>query len=278
MTHQSAAVTGRTRLFVVIGDPIDQIRAPELMNPIFARMGRDAIMVPLRVAHDQLDTLLPALLRSPNLDGVLVTIPHKFAVCRHMAKTSLNVDRAGCANALRRGESGWEADNFDGIGFVQGLGASRFDPAGKRVLIAGAGGAGASIAAALTQAGPRSIDLYDLQRDRSHSLAGRLASEAIEVRAIDSLAGALDYDLVVNATPLGLAPSDPLPIDVDRLSGGTLVADVIMKPRETELLRQARKRGLDTHFGSHMLDAQIEMYCRFFGVSSQNNTEKAIGA
>lgn len=271
MAHKGREVTGRTRLYVVIGDPVAQVRAPELLNPLFVQSGIDAIMVPLQVAQGQLDDLLPALMQSGNLDGILVTIPHKFAVCRHVSKVSPTVETAGCANALRRTSQGWEAENFDGAGFVEGLGASRFHPAGKRILIAGCGGAGASIAAGLLDVKPQSIDLFDVQLDRSRWLAARLSNTATSVRALDRLSGPLAYDLIINATPLGLNPNDPLPIPIEQIEGG-LVADVIMKPRETALLKRAREQGLGVHLGVHMLDAQIKMYSAFFGLTDEAKT------
>ncbi|MGV0820448.1 shikimate dehydrogenase family protein [Martelella sp. AMO21009] len=268
MAQEGREVTGRTRLYVVIGDPVTQVRAPERLNPLFVQSGIDAIMVPLHVDQVQLDDLLPALMRSENLDGILVTIPHKFAVCRHVSRVGSAAEKAGCANALRRTSQGWEAENFDGAGFVEGLAASHFHSAGKRILIAGCGGAGASIAASLLGVKPQSIDLFDVQLDRSRRLAERLSNTATSVRALDGLSGPLAYDLIINATPLGLDPDDPLPIPVEQIERG-LVADVIMKPRETALLKRARERGLGVHLGVHMLDAQIKMYSAFFGLTNE---------
>ena len=95
MKRSMGEVTGKTRLFLVIGDPVTQVRAPELLNPLFVQSGMDAVMVPLHVGQHQMDDLLPALMKSTNLDGILVTIPHKFAVCRHVPKLSPAVERAG---------------------------------------------------------------------------------------------------------------------------------------------------------------------------------------
>ncbi|MEN3794698.1 hypothetical protein [Fulvimarina sp. MAC3] len=278
MELKTLPITGRTRLYLVIGDPVAQVRAPELMNPIMQSLGRDAVMVSLQIAPEQIDQLLPSLLRSPNLDGILVTIPHKFSAAQHAAKVSPAVEKAGCANALRRTSEGWEAENFDGIGFVQGLSASGFDPAGKRILVVGSGGAGAAIAAAIVDAKPKMIALFDIEHGRSRRLADRLANGTAGVSAIEVLPDAATYDLVVNATPLGLQPGDDLPIAVETLSPGTLVADVIMKPQETALLKKARDMGFGTHLGIHMLDAQIDMYCRFFGLASGIGDDRTIGA
>lgn len=274
MAETEWEVTGSTRLYVVIGDPVAQVRAPELLNPLFVHSEMDAIVVPLHVRQDQLDDLLPVLMQTENLDGILVTIPHKFAVCRHVSRVSPAVEKAGCANALRRTNQGWEAENFDGAGFVQGLSARGFNPGGQSVLIVGCGGAGASIAAGLLDAKPKSIDLFDAQVNRGQILAERLSGAALSVRALEELSGPLAYDLIVNATPLGLTPTDPLPIPVDRIEGA-LVADVIMKPRETALLKRAQERGLRTHLGVHMLDAQIEMYSAFFGITHERERVEA---
>lgn len=259
------SISGRTRLFAVLGDPVRQVRAPELLNPVFAELGLDAVLVPVHAPVAHLDEVVRGLQRVGNVDGLLVTVPHKAAVRAFAEVRSPAVDLAGSANALRRGGDGrWYAENFDGAGFVAGLAAAGRPPAGRRVTLVGAGGAGGAIAAALVLAGVARLDVVDVDPARVRPLLRRLADHAPGVVREASLASTESADLVVNATPLGLRATDPLPFDPTRLAPDTLVADIIMTPAETRLLRTAGALGLPTHPGAPMLTHQLPLYRDFF--------------
>lgn len=257
-------ISGTTRLYGVLGDPVDQVRAPELLNPLLAEL--DAVLVPVQVSSAHLDAVVRDLRRIGNLDGLLVTVPHKADVCALATELGPGAGLAGTANALRplRG-GGWLADNFDGLGFVRGLRAAGHDPRGLRAGLAGAGGAGSAIAAALLDAGAAGLSVFDVDDSRRDGLIARL--DAVWPGRINSATAAEVHraDLVINATPLGMSPDDPLPLDPDLVAVGALVADIIMKPVETALLRAAAARGLAVHHGRHMLEQQVSCYQEFFG-------------
>ncbi|WP_199579135.1 shikimate dehydrogenase family protein [Bosea vaviloviae] len=258
--------SGATRLFAVIGDPVAQVMAPELMNPLFLDRGCDAVLTAVEVKPEHLSIVLAGLKQIANLDGILVTVPHKFAVCSQIDAASEAVTLAGSANALRREPDGsWRGDNFDGAGFVRGLQGAGHDPSGKVVSLVGAGGAGVSVAAALMIAGARRLHVTDLSAERAGRLVDRLSKKW---PGRISLAAAPDSrsDIVVNATPLGLVETDPLPFDPALLSATAVVADIIMKPAETRLLKAAAEIGLPTHPGIHMLTNQVELYREFFRI------------
>lgn len=276
--HVGIRITGKTRLFAVIGDPVAQVRAPELMNKVFSVAGFDGVMFPVHVASDDLGVTIGALKSWKNLDGILVTIPHKFAACDYADSLSQTAAVAGCANAFRRqADCTWFAENFDGKGFVEGLVSHGFDVADKRVMLVGAGGAGASIAAALSQAGIKSLFVTDTDAARSIALADRLNRSRCDLASTVSHPIYDQIDLAINATPLGLSEGDPLPFDPKRLPTGCLVADVIMKPAVTRLLKTASALGLAIQKGAPMLDVQIEMYRQFFSVPAFS-AEDAEGA
>ncbi|MGX1133830.1 shikimate dehydrogenase [Streptomyces glaucescens] len=263
--RQAPAISGRTRLFAVLGDPVQQVRAPEMLNPVFAELGLDAVLVPVHAPVAHLGEVVRGLQRAANVDGLLVTVPHKAAVCEFADVHSPAVRLAGGANALRRAPDGrWHAENFDGAGFVAGLVAAGHAPAGKRVTLLGAGGAGGAIAAALVTARVASLDVVDPDSERVRAVLARLAPHAAGRVRASAPAAVRTSDLVVNATPLGLRESDPLPFDPAELSPGTIVADIIMKPRETRLLRTASALGLPIHYGDGMLSHQLRMYREFF--------------
>ncbi len=257
-------VSGRTRLFAVLGDPIAQAKAPALLNPLFAASGVDAVLVPVHAPADRLDEIVRGLKAVANLDGLLVTVPHKLAMCGHADELSTAAALLGSTNALRREPDGrWYGDNFDGAGFVRGLTAAGHPPAGLRVALAGAGGAGLAIAAALLTEGAAALTVTDPDRTRVDALLNRLGPHW-PGRVTAAPRPPSDTDLAVNATPLGLTPTDPLPFDPTPLAPGTLVADIIMTPAETPLLRTATTLGLPTHPGLPMLTEQLPLYRTFF--------------
>ncbi|MEU3837218.1 shikimate dehydrogenase family protein [Streptomyces microflavus] len=259
------AISGRTRLYAVLGDPIAQAQAPSLLNPLFERSGVDAVLVPVHAPPDRLDEVVAGLKATANLDGLLVTVPHKLAMCGHADELSDAAALLGSTNALRREADGrWYADNFDGHGFVRGLAAEDRQWTGRAVALAGAGGAGLAVAAALLAAGAARIDVRDPDPGRLSHLVARLTSRWPDGVAIASGPPEPDTAIAVNATPLGLRPEDPLPFDPADLPPATLVADIIMHPAETRLLRTAAALGLPTHPGIHMLTHQLPLYQDFF--------------
>jgi shikimate dehydrogenase len=260
------AISGRTRLFAVIGDPVAQVMAPELMNRLFGERGVDAVLVPIEVSAGHLATVVEGLKQIVNLDGFLVTVPHKLALSRLADRLSDAATLAGSVNAMRREPDGrWLGDNFDGEGFVRGLRIAGHMIPGKRFSLVGAGGAGVSIAAAILGAGASALSIVDLDRSRAEALAARLDTRWPGLPAASGVPDPAS-DVVVNATPLGLREADPLPFPIDGLNPEAVVADIIMKPAETRLLQEAAARGLRTHPGLPMLAEQIPLYREFFRI------------
>ncbi|MGV4988436.1 shikimate dehydrogenase family protein [Streptomyces sp. NRAIS4] len=258
-------IRGTTRLYAVLGDPVAQVQAPALMNPVLAELGRDAVVVPVHARPQHLETVVRGLQRMENLDGMFVTVPHKVAVRRLADRCATTVDIVGSANVLRREPDGsWLAENFDGSGFVAGLVKAGHTPEGRRAALVGAGGAGSAIAAALLAAGVDRLCLYDTDTVKLTELAARL--DGHWPGRVHTLSGPhlSDTDIAVNATPLGLRADDPLPFPPAALPPGCVVADIIMKPRETRLLREAAARGHRIHHGIHMLEGQLNSYRDFF--------------
>jgi shikimate dehydrogenase len=166
-------------------------------------------------------------------------------------------------NVMRRGANGsWSGDMTDGGGFIAALRANGFDPKGKRALQIGAGGAGSAIALALCMEGASALTLCDLDTAKRDALIARLSRHGHKVVAADKPDPA-GYDLVVNATPAGMKPSDPLPVDVSQLTADRFVADVITMPAVTPLLQAARAKGCRIQTGVQMFDAQVDFITEF---------------
>ena len=257
-------ISGTTRVFMVIGDPIAQVQAPLVFNDLLRRHGVDAVLVPAHVRPGQVAAFARHVLAAENIDGLWVTIPHKPALAMLVDHCDRNAAVASSVNAVRREQDGKLLGAlFDGEGFVKALRHFGFDPARRSALLVGAGGAGAAIAASLIGTGLRHLALHDLG-DRAAELASRLAAHATSTRVTPAGADPAGFDLVVNATPLGLKPDDPLPFDVERLDAGATVVDILMKP--TPLLPACRARGIDAHPGFEMLVQQVPDYLEFFGL------------
>jgi shikimate dehydrogenase len=234
----------------------------------------DAVVIPMGVKPEDYAAFLRPLFRLSNIRGALVTMPHKVATMDLVDETSVAAQIAGSANAVLLREDGTLlADMFDGEGFVRGMRRNGRDPSGLRALVVGSGGVGSAIAASLAGAGVAALGVFDAHPPAAEALAGRLRRH---YRDLAIAAGSRDpagYDIVVNATPLGMKEGDPLPVDVDRIAPGTFVGEVVMKQEVTPFLAAARAKGCLTQVGTDMLFEQIPAYLEFFGFPSTTADE-----
>lgn len=264
----SQTISGATRLYVLLGNPLDKARSPEYYNTAFAARGIDAALVPMEVAPEGFDALVRALKTVRNLDGLIVTMPHKQAVLAHLDRLGEAARRVGAANVARREPDGrWFGDMYDGPGFVGGLRTRGIEPAGRRAYMVGCGGVARAIALALADAGVARLRLHDLDARRAAALVEALHAQYPRLACESGSADPAEFDLVINATPLGMQPGDALPFDVARLTPSTVVADVTTKPEITPLLAAARKRGCAIATGRDMFEAQTALAERLFGWS-----------
>ena len=209
----------------------------------------------------------PQICRFTNIAGALITMPHKIAVVEMIDEASTAVQIAGSCNAVLRAPDGrLIGDMFDGEGFVRGVARNDGSLFGKRLLIVGAGGVGSAIAASSAAAGVAEMALYDVNAEAADSLGG--PNSRAPIRILKVATGSNDpagFDVVVNATPLGMKAGDPMPVDVSRLSPSTFVGEVVMKQETTAFLAAAQARGCKTQIGIDMLFEQIPAYLEFFG-------------
>lgn len=258
---------------MIIGDPVAQVRAPEVYNALFTRYGIDAVVVPVKVPASNLEGFVRQAFAAENLGGFWVTIPHKAAMQSLMAVCDPVAEVAGAVNAVRRGAAGaLEGALFDGLGFVKGLDHFGIEVQGRSVLVVGAGGGGQAVATALAQRGPVRLAIANRSAGKAQVLASRLSGRfATQVVAADTddLGG---YDLIVNCTSQGLSPGDALPFDPSRVRTGAAVVDIIMTREPTPLLRACRERGIAAHAGFEMLVQQVPEYLRFFGMPDLADT------
>ncbi|WP_076858399.1 shikimate dehydrogenase family protein [Bradyrhizobium mercantei] len=257
------AITGKTRVHALIGSPIAQVLAPGWLTGRMQNAGYDGVLVPLHIEKGDLDTALPVLKAMPNIDSILVTLPHKFGAIAHCDRLSDRARVLGAINAMRREKDGrWHGDNFDGAGLTAGLKKVGHAIAGKNVFMVGAGGAGSSIGVSMLEEGARHLTFHDINAANQESLFDKLSATYPGSISI-ATAVPRDCDIVVNATSAGLRDSDALPVDPAQLAPRMVVADVITDPVPTRLLSEASKIGCATRDGTHMLEGQIELLFSF---------------
>jgi shikimate dehydrogenase len=259
-------INGDTKIIAHVGYPTTTFKSPMIYNPWFERRGVNAAVVPLGVKREQFGQAFPEICRFTNFHGALITMPHKVAVIGLLDEVSTAVKVAGACNAVRHAEDGrLIGDMFDGEGFVRGVAHNGASLGGKRLLVVGSGGVGSAIAASAAAAGTAEIALYDTDAAAMQGLGDRLRQNYPDLKVSHGSSDPAGFDVVVNATPLGTYPGDPMPLDVSRLTPGAYVAEVVMKHETTAFLAAARAQGCRTQIGIDMLFEQIPAYLEFFG-------------
>ena len=260
-------IRASTRLIAHIGYPTHAFKSPMIYNPYFEQAGVDVVVMPMACQAPHYPAFLKAVFTLVNIRGALITMPHKVTTLQLLDEASSAAKISGACNAVRRTDDGrLIGDMFDGEGFVRGAQRKGCRLAGARALVVGCGGVGSAIAASLAAAGVAAIGLFDARPESAEALAGRLRTH---YAAIDTRLGSSDpagYDVVINASPLGMNDNDPLPVDVSRIAPGTFVGEVVMKTEMTAFLQAAQARGCRLQIGTDMLFEQIPAYIEFFGL------------
>jgi shikimate dehydrogenase len=252
-------VDGATRLHGIIGDPIAQVGSPRLYTARFRAAGRNAILVPLHVLPDRFDETVRGLKALANLDGLVITVPYKARIVPFVDRLRPMGEKVGAINVMRRdSDGGWTGDMFDGYGLVKAVRAAGHALEGRRVLLIGAGGVGSAIAVALAEAGTGAITVHDLEPARAAALAERLARAVPGYHVTAGAPVAEDHNMIVNASPVGMAAGDGLPAPLGRFDPATLAVDVVVKSEPTAFLRHARSFGCPVLGGYAMMAAQID--------------------
>ena len=267
-------IDGKTLLIAHFGHPIESVKAPMIYNPWFEQQGVNAVVMPMGVPAEDFPAALAAVRRFTNFHGALVTMPHKVTTMELVDEVTVTARIAGAANAiLRRPDGTLLADQFDGAGFVRGVERKGRPFAGTRVLVSGAGGVGSAIAASIAAAGAAELMLFDMNAASAEALAARLREHYAQLVVRTGSNDPAGYDVVVNATPLGMREGDPLPFDVERIAPSTFVGEVVMKAEYTPLLQAARARGCAVQVGTDMLFEMIPAYLEFFGFGTATPEE-----
>ncbi len=267
-------ISGKTTLIAHLGYPTEAFKAPMIYNPWFDKHGIDAVVVPMGVKPEDYAATLPQVFRFSNLRGALVTMPHKVTTMGLVDEVTPTARVAGACNAiLKRPDGTLLGDQFDGAGFVRGVERKGRLFKGTRVLVSGTGGVGSAIAASIAAAGAAELMLFDMSDASAEALAARLREHYPQMKVVTGSKDPAGYDVVVNATPLGMKDSDPLPFDVDRIDPATFVGEVVMKTEYTPLLQAAKAKGCAVQVGTDMLFEMIPAYLEFFGFGTASPEE-----
>ena len=248
----SQALSGATRVHFIVGDPIAQVKSPAGVTQAFHDAGRNAVCIPAHVSPADLAGWAQGVSKAQNVDGIIVTVPHKFSCFDLCTTTSDRGAFLKAVNTLRRNPDGsWHGDMFDGMGYVEAMRAKGCEPKGQRALLVGAGGAGSAIAYSLVTAGVRELAVHDPDTVRRDSLIARLAGLGLgHVSAGSSDPTA--FDIAINATPIGMKDGDPHPIDSTKFTAAQFVGCVITAPAVPPMVAAARAKGCNTLTGADM--------------------------
>ena len=252
-------ISARTRLIKVIGDPVAHSLSPAMHNAAFRALGIDAVYVALRVPAESLATFLAA--QATICGAGNVTVPHKEAVERSVARKTDVCARVGACNTFWTEDGALAGDNTDVVGVSRALETLGAIHSGERWLVVGTGG---SARATAVVAADRGAMLFVRSRDAARAQA--FAVWANGVGAQTSVAtGPVEIDVAINATPLGLVGHDPLPVDVNHIPGVQRALDLVYAPGETRWVHVLRERGIAAADGREMLVQQgAAAFVRFF--------------
>ena len=260
-------INGDTEIIAHIGFPTHAFKAPMIYNPWLEKAGVNAIVVPMGCQARDYPDFLRSVFKLANIRGALITMPHKVTTVGLLDEVLPIAAIAGSCNAVRRTPDGrLQGDMFDGEGFVRGVRRKGCQLEGARALVVGCGGVGSAIAASLAAAGAGVIGLFDAHAESAHGLGKRLTTHYPALEVSTGSNDPAGFDLVVNATPMGMNAGDPMPMDVSRIAPGTFVGEVVMKQEMTAFLSAVQARGCRFQVGSDMLFEQIPAYLEFFGL------------
>ena len=267
-------IDGRTKLIAHIGDPTETFKSPMVYNPFFEARKVNAVVMPLGCKSEDYAIFLKLLFRLTNVLGALITMPHKVATLALVDEASVSAKIAGACNAVKMDERGrLIGDMFDGEGFVRGLERKGRRIAGASAFFTGCGGVGSAIAASIARAGVSRLGLYDVSSPAMDALAKRLQLHYPNLEVVAGSADPAGYDIVVNATSLGMKKDDPLPMKVDGISPSAFVGEVVMSAEMTPFLTAVRAKGCEVQVGLDMLFEQIPAYLEFLDLGTATPDE-----
>lgn len=258
--------TGTTTFYTMIGTPVLQVKSPLLYNRYFADHGMDAVMVAMNVPAGQVKAHFEHMRSISNFSGSIATIPHKQAAADCMDELSERAKQLRSVNVVRIEKGRLIGDMVDGLGFMVAVRSHGLSMGGKRAAVIGGGGAGAAIAQAIAESGAGELVVLERRKDRHAFLERVLKNTNPKIRISFELTALDGFDLVVNATPVGMNGDPEVPFSSETLSPSTLVADVVTNPHVTPWLAAALEKGCEVQYGVEMAYGQFGLMGRHMGL------------
>lgn len=242
-------VTGKTKILGIFGYPVEHTLSPLMHNSAFKALGLDMCYLPFKVTSEDLPQAINAI-RALNILGVNITAPHKEKAITLLDEVDREALFIGAVNTIVNSDGRLKGYNTDGKGFISSLSEEGISIDGKEILIIGAGGASRAISYYLSENAKR-VCLYDIDRAKVENLTNDFRKIRNNVFIADSIEKLKEFDITINATPSGLKPDDPLPLNPDLIKPHMVVCDLIYK--KTELLKKAESKGAKIIGGLGML-------------------------
>ena len=263
--NQVDFVNGKTRVYGIVGDPIEQVRSPEMVTWEMQKRDHNAVLIPMHIARDEFDTVMPHIMRMRNLDGLIFTIPFK-AQAIALAKTlGPQASQIGAINALKKHSNGaWSGEIFDGIGCVEAFKQRGITLQDKRLQLIGLGGAGSAICVALAYEKPKLLRLFDINAQTTERMAKMVNTISPQTVVEVGLPLAEGIDILLNASPVGMLNDARLPLAVQQFKKELIVFDAIVMPENTPLLSLAQDCGCQVVRGREMMLGQISKIVDYF--------------
>ncbi|MEC9069488.1 MAG: shikimate dehydrogenase [SAR324 cluster bacterium] len=248
------SISGTTQIYGLIGDPVEHSFSPPMMNAVFSYMNLDACYLAFQVDEKKVSEAIAGI-RALNFAGVNVTVPHKSAVIPYLDEVSPLAKKIGAVNTISNVKGRLKGTNTDFSGFLRSLKTLNFSPKKKTIALLGSGGSARALVAGLADAGALRVMLHNRTAERAEKLVTEFSRyfpltqlEAVSLQTIHET----PLDLLVNTTTVGMFSSD-LPLDLKKCRKINLLADIIYRPSQTPLLKQAKELGINAVNGIDML-------------------------
>lgn len=263
---QTHPIRASTRLVALLGDPVAHSLSPELQNAAFRIVGVDGVYLALRATPETFPHLLRGIARGGGAGNI--TLPYKEAAFAAVARRTPEAEATGAVNTFWEADGVIHGDNTDVAGLLHALACLAPEGlAGARVHLLGAGGAARAAVVALGRTGISAVHLWNRTEARARALASDLAGQVPFPIRVEATQSKISADLVVNATRLGLHPSDPLPCALEACPPRALLLDLVYHPAETRWVRDGRARGHRAADGGAMLVGQgAAAFSRWWGL------------
>ncbi len=248
--------------YIMIGAPVTKVRTPALLEERFERLGIEARVEARHVEPSDLDDFIREVRADSLVRGLLVTMPHSKATIPHLETVSAVSKLVGSVNAVKRVKSGGLVGaQFDGAALVNALQTKHMPLGTARVLLLGIGGAGLALAQAIAAHGCGCLVIADRDAGLVDAAMKILPTDIVRRTASGDSSASGTYDLLINATPLGMEDGDPSPFDADLVARASSVADIVADPGHTRLQSLAQEAGVTFVSGRDMVKGQIELIC-----------------